>query len=282
MKVNRWVGVAAILCSYALADQAAAQTLLQRLTEQFTPPPAQQPAQLPPPPGESLPAPQGALPPPGTSRPPLGIRVGPVTDDLIRDQQLIVRHGAVITAIEKGSAADRAGLPLGAVIVAVNGKVVNSPNDLVSSVQAARAGQDLELTYYDRNKLARKKVHLAAASGPEVVAIPNEPRRVLTPVPPSTPVPGQPTPLPGANLERDLGGDGARPLLGRLGRVIDNFAAPAQAVAPAQPAIPGTRPDLGSEVFELRQQLAELTKQVESLRKQVASLEQKMSAQRAP
>jgi membrane-associated protease RseP (regulator of RpoE activity) len=186
---------------------------------------------------------------------------------------LAVRRGAVITGIEQGSAADRAGLPLGAVIVAFNGRKIDSPDDLIQAVQTATPGRDVELTYYDRDKLARKRVHLAAAAPPEVVAIPNDQVRPLSPVP-GTPAPGS-----SSNLERELGGEGTRPLLGRLGRVIDGLAAPAQGIAPAQPEVVN-RVEADSEVAELRHQLVELTKQVDSLRKQVADLEKRIAAER--
>jgi hypothetical protein len=207
----------------------------------------------------------------------LGIRVGPVTDEIVRDQRLVVRRGAVIMAIEKGSAADRAGLPLGGVIVAVNGRRIDTPDDMIQAIHAVRPGQDVEVTYYDHDKLARKKVHLAAATTPDAVAVPVpvDPARPGVP-PPVGPAPG-PAPA-GPNLERELGADGSRPLLGRLGRVIDGLTTPppGQPVVPVDPALPA-RGDLETEVFTLRQQVAELSKQLDALRKQVAALEKKVS-----
>ncbi len=270
MNGKRFTYVAAMICSCAVAGQVEAQTFLQRLGEQLN----QQLTPPPPPPADTLPPPRESVPTNSVSRASLGIKVGPVTEEVVRDQRLVVRRGAVITALEQGSAADRAGLPLGAVIVALDGRRIDSPEDLVQSVQAARPGQDVELTYYDHNKLARKKVHLAAVSGAGLVAVPNEPTRPLIPAPAST-IPGSPS-SPSSPLERELGGGGSRPLLGRIGRAIDNFATPAQAVGPAEPTITN-RIEPDSEVAVLRQQLAELTKQVDSLLKQVASLEQKMS-----
>ena len=268
MNIQRFAYMATVIFSLALADQSEAQSFFRRLGEQLT----QQ--IVPPPPGETLPAPRDSANANGVSRASLGIRIGPVTEDVIREQRLVVRRGAVITAIEKGSAADRAGLPLGAVIVAWNGRRIDSPEDLVQSVQATPPGKDVELTYYDQNKLARKKIHLAAAASPDLLVVPNEPVRPLTPTPVAPP------PGPSANLERELGGDGSRPLLGRLGRVIDGITAPAQAVAPAEPTITN-RIEPQSEIVELRHQLAELTKQVDALRKQVASLEKRLS-EKAP
>jgi serine protease Do len=250
------------LCCLMIGE-ARAQTLLQRLSEQLN----QQPN--PPATRENLPPPVGLTPAAGQGRASLGIRVGPITESVLRDQRLVVRRGAVITAIEQGSAADRAGLPIGAVIVAFDGRRIDSPEDLVDSVRASRSGQEIEITYYDREKLARKRVQLAAASGPDLL-LPNNRAVPLDPTPTN---PG-PATAPGPTLERQLGADGSRPLLGRIGRVIDSIA-PAQAVEPA-PTV-AQRPEIDSEVLELRQQVDSLAKEVAALRKQVTSLEKKLS-----
>ena len=206
-----------------------------------------------------------------------------MTEELQREQRLVVRRGAVINAIDADSAAERAGLPLGGVIVAFGGRRIDTPEDLVDAVRRARAGADVELTYYDREKLARKMVRLSAASAQEL-AIPNEPspneptRRLNQPSPIPLPAPGPvPTPPPGtSNLERPLGAGGSRPILGRLGRAIENFASQAQAVAPVDP-VEGNRPNLEFEVQELRQQVESLKSEIDVLRKQVTSLEKKLS-----
>lgn len=281
MKGNQFAFVAVVIGCLFVAE-ARAQSFFQRLTDQLNQqlaPPANQPNTNN---TDTLPAPRELAPSNAASRASLGIRVGPVTEELMREQRLVVRRGAVINQIELGSAADRAGLPVGAVIVAFGGRRIDTPEDLVDAVRRARAGQDVELTYYDREKLARKMVHLAAATGPEA-AIPSEPavrpnQPTPTPIPGSIPgpVPG-PAPAPGAsNLERQLGAGGSRPLLGRLGRAINNFAAEAQAVTPVNPA-EGPRVDLEAEVGELRQQVASLAKEIDALRQQVTSLEKKLS-----
>jgi S1-C subfamily serine protease len=91
----------------------------------------------------------------------LGVRALPVDGELQRRFGLTVRSGAVIHEIERGSPADRFGLPLGAAIVAVDGARVDSPDDLAHSVAAARPGDTVEITYYRRNEVFRKKVRLA-------------------------------------------------------------------------------------------------------------------------
>lgn len=251
--------------------EAKAQSFFQRLTEQLN----QQPNQPNPPAASNntLPPPRELAPNNGATRASLGIRVGPVTEELQREQRLVVRRGAVINGIEAGSAADQAGLPLGSVIVAFAGRRIDTPEDLVDAVRRARPESDVELTYYDREKLARKMVHLAAVPAQEG-AIPNEPS---APFNPPSPVHNAVPSAGASNLERQLGAAGSRPLLGRLGRAIDNFASQAQAVAPVEPAAPVTRSDLGVEVQELRLQIATLTKELDELRKHVTSLEKKLA-----
>ena len=159
--------------------------------------------------------------------------------------------------------------------MSLDGRRIDSPDDLLAAIHASRPGTDVELTYYDRNRLVRKKVHLAAASGQSLAAAQEPP----IPPPPSAiapaPAPDSSTPAP-SNLERQIGAGGSRPLLGRIGRVIDNFATQAQAVTPDPPA--DLRPvEPLSEVAALRQQLSELAKEVESLRKKVSTLERTLS-----
>lgn len=127
----------------------------------------------------------------------LGVRAVPVTADVQRRYGLTVRRGAVIESIQRGSAADTYGLPLGAAIVAVDGARVDSPEDLAAIIAGARPGDTVEISYYQRDQVFRKRVRL----GPSSVA---------------APVPGQDRPLL-RRLERAL----ESPLPGREG---DGFA----------------------------------------------------------
>lgn len=94
-------------------------------------------------------------------RPMLGVTVLPVTDEARLRYRLTVRRGAVIDSLQPGSPADRYGLPIGGVIVAFDGRRIDSPDDLIESVANSRFGQAVELTYYDRDRLYRKTVRLA-------------------------------------------------------------------------------------------------------------------------
>jgi membrane-associated protease RseP (regulator of RpoE activity) len=261
-RVQSFGFVLAIMAYWSLLPGAFAQTLLERFSQQLN-----EGLQR-----ETLPAPR-AQPLPGT--PSLGIRVAPLTDDSVRANRLTVRRGALITAIEQGSAAERAGLPLGGAIVAVNGRRVDSPEDLVQAIRATAVGQTVELTYYERDKLVRKKIQMAAAEAPRLLVAPENPQPI--PPPPSdvtaTPPPNPASPPSAQPLAP--GAPGARPLLGRIGRLLEGVV-PAQATD--SPLLgPPTATAPVAEVTVLRQQVEELRRQVEVLQRQVESLEKRLA-----
>ena len=154
------------------------------------------PEDLPPPPGF---VPRGAVPPP--AEPPierdpalmpvpsdpaaptradpearphstayLGVRTVPVTERDRWQLELPLRMGAKVTAVSVGSPADRAGIPLFAVIVAVNGKPVVSPTDLARRIATFAAGEEVELSFYFRGEATRRRVVLASAADAPAVA----------------------------------------------------------------------------------------------------------------
>jgi serine protease Do len=61
-------------------------------------------------------------------------------------------HGIVINSVESGSPAERAGLQRGDVIVGVNGKRVNSGDDLVGIVSETPIGNKIQLEYLRNGK----------------------------------------------------------------------------------------------------------------------------------
>jgi predicted metalloprotease with PDZ domain len=65
-----------------------------------------------------------------------------------------------------GSPAERAGIPLDALIVAVDGQPVASPSDLAQLIAAAGPGKEVELSYYVQGEMRKTIVTLASASGP--------------------------------------------------------------------------------------------------------------------
>jgi len=72
----------------------------------------------------------------------LGVTVQPVTSDLAASLGLAETRGAIVSSVESGSAADRAGIKRGDVIVSFNGKPVSEFNALRNRVAETKPGTD--------------------------------------------------------------------------------------------------------------------------------------------
>ncbi len=70
-------------------------------------------------------------------------------------------HGVVINSVESGSPAERAGLKRGDVITGVNGKPINSGDDLVAIVSDTEIGKKLRLEYLRDGKRLSADVEVA-------------------------------------------------------------------------------------------------------------------------
>lgn len=222
--------------------------------------------ELPPPvPSGSPPATSAGTPTdPGAARGPgsaaLGITVVTLTDEARMTYGIPVARGALITGVRPGSPADQAGLPLGGVIVGIDGRRVDSSDDLVAAIRAARPGQAVELMYFEGNRLTRKEIRLAAASGPTLPGVP------LGPGSGASTESGPPRSV--------LGGSGSRPLLGRVERMVEGLARPGG----ISPAGPSTVYD-PLAMAELQQKVAELTAEVAALKDRLKALEERLGGQ---
>jgi serine protease Do len=97
--------------------------------------------------------------------PRLGVRTLPVTDEARRQNELSSTLGAMVVSVTVGSPADRAGVPLGAVITALDGQPVGTPQELASAVR--RAGtREIELTYLNRGQETQKRILLTGDPPP--------------------------------------------------------------------------------------------------------------------
>lgn len=124
-------------------------------------------------------APEPAIPALGTGKATLGVSVVPLTPETRAqyDIRTTARQGAVIHSIRPGSPADLAGLPIGGVIVSIDGKLVKSSDDLAASISAARPGQEVELRIMiDGDNIDTKSVRLAPAAATAIV--PAAPRAI--------------------------------------------------------------------------------------------------------
>ena len=113
-------------------------------------------------PPESLPAPSDAAIPPG---PKLGVRTLAVSEELQQKNSLPDTRGATVIAVTPGSPAERAGIPVGAIITAVNDQPVDSPQALASAISQSRG--DVALSYVADGQAQRRQV---ALGGPVMAA----------------------------------------------------------------------------------------------------------------
>jgi hypothetical protein len=187
-------------------------------------------------------------------RPSLGITVTPVTEASRERYGLNVSRGAMISSVRSGSPADRAGLPLGAVIVALDGTRIDSPDDLATALGRLQVGDRVELAYYEGDRLAKKTVELKSSAD---VAPPALPRL-------GDARGGEPSLQLGRGVED-------RPLLGRLERALEGFVQPPEGAAPPAP---------GSEVERLRQEVESLRRHISRLEQRLETLEQKVGESR--
>ena len=94
----------------------------------------------------------------------LGVAVQEVNQSLADSFGLDKPEGALVANVEKGSAADRAGLKTGDVIRAANGKPIVSSGDLPAIVGASRPGDRLALEVWREGKRLQLNAELARSS----------------------------------------------------------------------------------------------------------------------
>ncbi|MDB4650174.1 PDZ domain-containing protein [Pirellulaceae bacterium] len=100
--------------------------------------------------------------PTGEVRAGLGITAVTVTPTLFAQQRLSVRQGALVEVVEKGSAAEKAGLKVGAVVIAVDGRKIDSAISLSEVVQMYQPRQTAQVMFYEGNRLKRLVVKFDA------------------------------------------------------------------------------------------------------------------------
>ncbi|MEO8190235.1 MAG: Do family serine endopeptidase [Acidobacteriota bacterium] len=75
----------------------------------------------------------------------LGVRIGPVDQDIQNAFKLPSMAGVFVESVEPGRAADRAGVKPGDTIVSIDNVPVNEPRDLINRVSATPPGQRVQL-----------------------------------------------------------------------------------------------------------------------------------------
>ncbi|HET8552201.1 MAG TPA: DegQ family serine endoprotease [Gammaproteobacteria bacterium] len=90
----------------------------------------------------------------------LGVYFQPLTPALAKSFNVSANHGAVVTKVIPGSAADKAGIKQGDVLVAVNGKPIKNPDVLPSMIGLMRPGTTVELKLIRNGKPIEVKAKL--------------------------------------------------------------------------------------------------------------------------
>ncbi len=90
----------------------------------------------------------------------LGVIIQDLTPDIAQALGLKETKGAIITEVERGSTADRAGIRAGDVILAVNGRDIRGSSDLRNLIGLIQVGEEVELTVIrdGQRKQVRAKV----------------------------------------------------------------------------------------------------------------------------
>ncbi|MGB6451741.1 MAG: DegQ family serine endoprotease [Steroidobacteraceae bacterium] len=93
----------------------------------------------------------------------LGISTYEVSPDIAQVYGLANAHGALVTQVVAGSAADRGGVKIGDIITSINGTAVNTPTDLRNAVGLLRVGNTVELDLLRDGKPERVTAVIAEA-----------------------------------------------------------------------------------------------------------------------
>jgi Do/DeqQ family serine protease len=91
----------------------------------------------------------------------LGVTVQPVTSDIARSMSLDKVQGALVSAVQPGSPAERAGVRRGDVILAVNGSAMKDGNSLRNEISQLMPGSSVKLTVLRGGKEETVDVRLA-------------------------------------------------------------------------------------------------------------------------
>jgi serine protease Do len=90
----------------------------------------------------------------------LGVFVQAVSEDIAQSLGMKETRGVIIGSVQRGSAAEKAGLKQGDVIVAFNGSAVNDANELRNLVAATQPGTDATVTVLREGREQQIKITL--------------------------------------------------------------------------------------------------------------------------
>ncbi len=107
----------------------------------------------------------------------VGVMIQDLTPDIAKALNIAQSQGAVITQVQPGSSAEKAGLQAGDVVIELNGRPVRSSSDLRNRIGLVRIGEQVELTLLRNGK--RKTLAMRVAAPKEITAGPGTPMEKL-------------------------------------------------------------------------------------------------------
>ena len=94
----------------------------------------------------------------------LGVTIQPLTREMAESLNLDVTSGAIVSSVEPGSAADRAGLRQGDVITELNGQKIVDTNQFRNRIAATEPGTEVTLTIFRDRQRQQVRVRLQELS----------------------------------------------------------------------------------------------------------------------
>jgi serine protease Do len=151
----------------------------------------------------------------------MGIGIQPLTQDLAKTFRLDADSGAVVTTVEPGSPAERAGLKMGDVILEYNGKKIEDPNELPRLVAATKPGQKATVALWRNGKREQLAVTVGEFPAEQTARAKELPEK------------GSPTGL--GLAVRELPAEGRKELNVDYGLVVEDVGGGAAGRSPIQP-----------------------------------------------
>jgi serine protease Do len=84
----------------------------------------------------------------GTGVPYIGVALGALDDNVRAQINYQGKTGVVVSGVYQGTPADQAGLQAGDVITSIDGKAVNSPDELTKAIRALKPGQTVAMQVF--------------------------------------------------------------------------------------------------------------------------------------
>jgi len=105
----------------------------------------------------------------------LGVQILSISQDIAEQYGLPTLQGALVTAVNPGSAAEQAGLRIDDIILSVNGREVTDSNALRNSISLLPPGQDVEIGIMRDGKQQTVTAVLGSASGTTTASVDLDP-----------------------------------------------------------------------------------------------------------